>query len=269
MLNLYKSKSKNWLDIVKKEFDHPSVVLWRAVELRQIDFLFDKYILEKPILDLGCAEGKIGSLFFKEKSAVGLDNCWESIKENKKTDTYKGLVMADACVMPYKNKVFGSIFSNCVIEHISDLDKVLKEVHRVIKDRGIIIFTVPSHNFGDFLFFSVLFNGLGLKCLAKWYKTKRNKLLNHFHCYDHNRWREILDQNGFRVLEYKYYLSRRATCYWDLMAVIAITVKHIWPLNCLGCGINNWFSNRLNLYYNLESKDGGGLLILAEKSINE
>jgi len=262
---LPKPENKNWLDIVKKEFDHPSIVLWRAVELRQIEGLLNKYTMEKPILDLGCAEGKIASLFFKGKSVVGLDNCWELIKENKKTDTYNAMVMADACVMPYKNKVFGSIFSNCVIEHIPDISKVLKESSRVIRDRGIIIFTVPSHKFGDFLFFSALFNALGFKHLANWYKAKRNKLLNHFHCYDHNRWREILGQNGFRLVEYKYYLPRRATCYWDLMAAIAIIVKHIWPLSCFGRGINNWFSNRLDLYYNMQSQDGSGLLILAEK----
>jgi ubiquinone/menaquinone biosynthesis C-methylase UbiE len=192
---------KEWIDIVKKEFEHPAIVLWRAVELRQIEALVNKYALEKPILDLGCAEGKIASLFFSEKSVVGLDNCWDLIKENKKIQTYKALVMADACAMPYKNNAFGSIFSNCVIEHIPDLDKVLEESARVIKDKGAILFTVPSHNFGDFLLFSVFFNALGLSRLADWYKTKRNKLLNHFHCYDHNRWKGILGQNGFRLIE--------------------------------------------------------------------
>ena len=181
-----------WLELLKEKFEHPAIVLWRAVELRHIEEFLKKYELPVPILDLGCAEGKIADALFNNNELIGLDNCWELLSQNKNRDIYKALILADGCRMPFKSGAFGSVFSNCVIEHIPDIGSLLGEVSRILKEKSIFIFTVPSNKFADFLFFSKVFNNLGLKRLAQWYGRKRNKQLNHFHCYDHNRWKQIL-----------------------------------------------------------------------------
>jgi SAM-dependent methyltransferase len=265
MLNVQGDSGRDWIAIVKKEFRHPAIVLWRAVELKNIDPILRKYALKGPILDLGCAEGKIAGIFFKQGNIIGLDNCWDLIKENRKIDTYKALIMADALQMPFKEKVFESVFSNCVIEHIQDLKRTLRESARVIKEDGIFLFTVPSHKFGDFLFFSLIFQRLKLGSLENWYKRTRNKLLNHFHCHDHEYWKEILDQHGFALIEHKYYLPKAAIFYWDFMSVTFFILRFLHLEEPFSKKLNNYFGNRIYRYYNMENDIGGGLLLVAQK----
>ncbi len=257
---------KNWLDIVKKEFDHPAIVLWRAVELRHIEAFLNKYALEKPILDLGCAEGKIANMFLKGKDVIGLDNCWELIKENRKVDTYKAVVLADACNMPFKEGVFGSVFSNCVIEHIPDIESLFKEISRVLKDGGIVLFSVPSHRFGDFLFFSTIFNNLSLKSLACWYSAKRNGLLNHFHCYDHLRWSGILKENALLLVDYDYYMTKKTTFVWDFLAILWRVLSIICPSYSFLKKISRYVRRFLERVYLVDGEEGGALLLVARKN---
>lgn len=265
-MNLPGPEEKDWLEVIRDKFDHPAIILWRATELKYIDRAFKKREPQEPILDLGCAEGKIGGILFKGKGAViGLDNCWELLKQNKRSDLYKALILADGCAMPYGRAEFSSVFSNCVIEHIPDIKGLLNEVARVLKDNGTFIFTVPSHKFGDFLFFTIIFEDLKLKWLANWYKRKRNKLLNHFHCYDHNQWQGLLKNHGFGLLEYKYYMSREATFYWDFLAAAVFVIRKAWPLSFLLPKLNKWLINHLKVYYNTDSFIGSGLLLVAQK----
>ena len=84
-----KIENRNWVDIISKEFSHPATVLWRSIEVRYLGEAIKKYNPVLPVLDLGCAEGKIGSILFKERCLFGLDNCWDLIRQNQKTDTYK------------------------------------------------------------------------------------------------------------------------------------------------------------------------------------
>lgn len=256
--------NKNWIDIIQGEFSHPAIVLWRAVELRHIEKALEKYALDSPVLDLGCAEGKIAKAIFKESSLIGLDNCWKLMSKKNAVNIYKAKVIADGCKMPFKSAVFGSIFSNCVIEHIPDLDSVLNESSRVIKDGGIFLFTVPSHKFGDFLFFTIIFEKLGLKTFASWYKSKRNKLLNHFHCFDHNKWKDILKDKGFRLLEYNYYMTKEATFHWDFLAALVLFFR-IWPLSYFLPKINKSSNARLSSYYKMDCEIGSSLLLVAQK----
>jgi len=256
----------DWIDILKDKFEHPAIVLWRAVELRHIEKSLKGHKLNSPLLDLGCAEGKIAELLFKGQSLIGLDNCWELIRNNRERTAYKALILADACRLPYKNAVLGSVFSNCVIEHIPDLDAVLGEVSRTLENKGVFLFTVPSHKFGDFLCFSTIFNNLGLGKVAHWYKKKRNKLLNHFHCYDHNTWTKILSDKGFRLLEHRYYMVRKATFIWDLLAACVFIIRPICPAGFLKV-INRQLTDFLRPYYTMDSEIGSGLLLVAEKGV--
>lgn len=260
------STEKNWLDIIQKEYSHPATVLWRAVELRHIDEALNSR-LQEPILDLGCAEGKIADIIFKyrNRKLIGLDNCWKLLKENRKSEVYKLIILADGCHLPFKDERFKGVFSNCVIEHIPDLDTLLDEVSRVLRRGGIFLFTVPSHKFGDFLFFSIIFERLGLKRLSFWYKVKRNKMLEHFHCYDHNRWRDILKIKGLSIVSYEYYMTKEATFIWDMLAILVFVIKKLWPLSYLLPVINKYLCIWIRKYYNREAKIGSGLLLICQK----
>ena len=254
----------DWLNEVENKFGHPAIVLWRAIELKHIEEVLNKYPLNEPILDLGCAEGKIAGLLFKGKKLIGLDNSWEFLSQNKENETYRALVLTDACNMPFKDGFFSSVFSNCVIEHIPDVNKVLSEISRVLKPNGLFFFTVPSHKFADYLFFSIIFEKLGLRFLSHWYKNKRNALLKHFHCYDKETWNNILLSKGFKVLNSRYYMGENSAFVWDFLAFIFLLGKKIK----INLDNNSFLLKAARLAYASDitmGKSGAGLLIICSK----
>jgi ubiquinone/menaquinone biosynthesis C-methylase UbiE len=56
-------------------------------------------------------------------------------------------IVADACDLPYSNSFFDVVVSSDVFEHISNDKKSVSEAYRVLKENGILIFTVPSFQF--------------------------------------------------------------------------------------------------------------------------
>lgn len=260
-------RGRNCFEVIKEEFDHPATILWRAIEVAHFKNAIEEFAPKGPILDLGCAEGKIGGILFKGERIYGLDNCWELLRQNDRTDTYRALILADACRMPFKDETFGCVFSNSVIEHIPDLDALLDAVKNILMDEGVFMFTVPSDKFGEYLFFYAVFANLRLRPLAKKYKDLRNKWLEHFHCYGHNTWKEKLQQNGLRLVSYSYYISKRTAMLWDFLAAMAFIMNKLKfrkPIEYL----NTVSLQRIRKAVMLDSaKDdsGAGLLIIAEK----
>lgn len=282
-----KLKNKDWLNEVGREFSHPAVVLWRSIELKTITESIGEGFILTPILDLGCGEGKIAKILFgKGVIDVGLDNEPEIVKTAKQSRVYKKVVLGDARNLPFKGKSFSTVFSNCVIEHIPGKIKVLREVKRVLKKNGIFIFTVPSKMFSEYLFFYNLFEAIGLKWLAKKYSQKRNQLLNHYHCENHQAWKNSLRSVGLTLAYHRYYLSKKTIMGWDFIAAVTLILDKllIGKIFVNVCdrfaGINKLrsqifykiFSNKYynsitqarRAQYNKETETGGGLLMIAK-----
>lgn len=273
-------KNKDWLNEVAREFSHPAIVLWRSIELKTIiESIGDGFILT-PILDLGCGEGKIAKILFdKGVIDIGLDNDPKIVRIARSSKVYKRVVVGDARNLPFKNNSFSTIFSNCVIEHIPEKTRVLKEVKRVLRKDGVFIFTVPSKNFSEYLFFYNLFKAFGLKWLAKKYSQKRNQLLNHYHCENHQAWEKNLRLAGLSLAYHRYYLPKKTIMCWDFIAAVTLILDKllIWKIFVNVCDrftaidklrsqlFYKIFSN--SYFYNKKTETGGGLLMISKKII--
>lgn len=90
------------------------------------------------VLDLGAGEGKLGPLNFRGAAAIviGMDQN-RAIERNEKVDSR---VLGVAQSLPFRTESFDLIFSDWVIEHLSDPGKVAVEVFRVLKPGGYFIF---------------------------------------------------------------------------------------------------------------------------------
>lgn len=251
---------------MNSRYPHPSVVLWRAIELRTIEHVFEKekITLPHPILDLGCGEGHIaGAVFAGRKVDYGLDNWPEMVSLAKKSGVYKKVVLGDACKLPFKANTFRTLFSNCVIEHIPNIDAVISESSRVLKSGGLFIFTVPTSNFRNNLFLYKVFKNLGITFLANKYSDFRNKQLNHFNCFTLSDWEKKLKKKGLTINNYQYYITPKTTFYWDLMALLYFPFSKIsvYPFKML---LENTIIKRL--YQEPENnKQGSSMLIIAKK----
>ncbi|MBR9681915.1 MAG: class I SAM-dependent methyltransferase, partial [Candidatus Altiarchaeota archaeon] len=94
---------------------------------------FQKY---NKILDIGSYDGLIVKMLIDQgKEAIGID----LIQSNK------FVIKADAKKLPFKSNSFDCVIFSHIIEHLDfpTLKKILKEVYRVLTDKGIIFIATP------------------------------------------------------------------------------------------------------------------------------
>lgn len=106
-----------------------------------------KNICAKPIslkiLDLASACGNNFGAYKDYGKIFGLDISWHAINYCKKKDI-STIVQADAQKLPFKSGVFDIVLALDVFEHLEDDLASLKEISRVLKENGGLIFNTPA-----------------------------------------------------------------------------------------------------------------------------
>jgi len=222
--------------------------LLRAVEAR----FYDGIELPSPTLDLGCGDGHFASLAFDRHLDVGLDPWLEPLQEAAHRDVYRLVTAAEGARMPFPEGYFASAVSNSVLEHIADVEAVLKDLARVMQQGARFVFCVPNHRFPEMLSVGRIFDTLNLKGLGEAYRRFFNRISRHQHCDPPDVWQSRLQKSGFiidswwdyfspgslRVLEWGHYLglpswlSRQLFGRWILVASdwnLALTRKFLQP----------------------------------------
>jgi SAM-dependent methyltransferase len=180
--------------------------LLRAVEAR----FYEGIDLPGPILDVGCGDGHFASVTFDHDLDVGLDPWGPPIREARQRGKYRLLAQGDGARMPFANAVFGSAISNSVLEHILQIDAVLKETGRVLKPGAPFAFCVPNHQFTPALSMSRALNRVGLSGLSARYEVFFNRIARHVHLDGPDTWAERLQSAGFEVESWWHYYSPSA-----------------------------------------------------------
>jgi len=247
----------------------PSHALWRAIEAK---LLFNEHF-EYPLLDLACGDGLSGRTIFADKEGkiiFGCDISNECVAKAKLyTDIYKSVEVADGRCLPYKDNQFATVLSNCVLEHIPEDYKVLREVSRVLRENGRFIFTVPSENFVN-----------NLRTQDKNFVENLNKRLEHFHYRSPQEWERLLEECGLTLEKFRYYLPPVVQKVWEellgfetkklmgreLGAILGSKKIGMWYITRLLYPII--FNRALRRQYLMGTSDnrkGGALLIIARK----
>lgn len=208
---------KTNLDIFKQYlnvyYKYPAAAVWKAVELYKVSQLK----IKDPVLDLCCCDGIFSSFLFKNKIECGIDLSFNILPRAKKTNIYKHIINADAGKLPFKNNFFSTIISICALEHVVNLSSALKEISRVLKPNGKLIFTVPSYNFKDYMFYSKLFRKFNKSAKAKEYEALLDKLLDIHHCYSVEKWEEYLNKVNLTIETIEYYMPGNVNVILDLI----------------------------------------------------
>lgn len=261
----------------------PPVALWRAIELRAASEPCQKS--ERPLLDLGCGDGRIGQILFRAPGEVdiGLDPWAHQLHQAKTSHTYRRVDQADGNALPYPDASFGTVFSNSVLEHIADVEPVLQEVGRVLKPRrGRFIFTVPSEAFRRMLDGYARRMTAGDSAGAEAYALRIDDHLEHRHYHTPGEWQELLSRAGMTLLNASYYMPEEVERLWDRMNVRYGTGQRasLWKLlvsprlRSLGYQrllrklVVKYLSDRWRTFYEMDvqpGSKGGGLLIVAHR----
>src|SRR5258706_3377262 len=98
-----------------------SHALLRAIECRKLW----RYPLAAPILDVGCGDGIMSGLLFSDPLRAGVDLNPAEVRRAAGNTTHRSVMPASATHLPFSGQQFGGVFSNCVLEHIDNLDLAL------------------------------------------------------------------------------------------------------------------------------------------------
>ncbi|HQE50065.1 MAG TPA: class I SAM-dependent methyltransferase, partial [Fervidobacterium sp.] len=98
------------------------------------------------LIDLGCWNG---SFTQKVAAKVGTQHTWgvEIDLEQGLNAEGKGVKVLRTDLnntLPIENESFDVVLSNQVIEHISETDLLLKEMHRILREDGYAILSTPN-----------------------------------------------------------------------------------------------------------------------------
>lgn len=162
-------QNKNVNDSLSKKID---ILLENTADLslkrkaRQILLDLDPKEHEK-ILDVGCGDGyyilltnQLGNFYsvgleYDQNNLVAAERNFNNLgirykrvekwQKGAKKGTY--LIQGDVNKMPFESNFFDKVIMSEVAEHLPDDRSGLKEVYRCIKKGGVLLLTVPNHNY--------------------------------------------------------------------------------------------------------------------------
>ncbi|NPV77015.1 MAG: class I SAM-dependent methyltransferase [Anaerolineae bacterium] len=180
--------------------------LLRAVEARS----YQQFEFPAPLLDMGCGDGHFAAAAFKRPIDVGIDPWYGPLRQAARRGSYRMVVYGFGNWLPFPDGYFGGCISNSVLEHIPDVDAVLKEIARVLKPGGLFIFCVPNHQFLGNLSVSSFLDRIRLRFLGDAYRRFFNWISRHHHCDAPEVWQNRLSKAGFQVERWWHYFSPEA-----------------------------------------------------------
>lgn len=178
----------------------PSLAAWRAAELQALR----RCRFTSPVLEIGCGSGRFTALLLDHVD-WGVDrNPREVALSARRGGIYSRIACMDARALDFADGAFATVFANCVIEHIPDLELVLGECRRVLRPGGTLIATVPLLEMNRHLLLA-----------SGWYARMRAAQLQHRHVLPENEWVAALCRAGFSSVETAAYLPARLCRLWD------------------------------------------------------
>ena len=245
-------------------FAPPDNALWKTAEC----LAFQGEKTPPPVLDLGCGDGKFASVLFGHPLEVGLDIRSARVQEAARSGSYRLALQGDARRLPFADHSFGTVFSACAVEHIPEVNDVLQEVARVLRPGGRFLFSVPSHLFGRYLYFTRSLHRAGLPRLGRAYTRWVNWLLAMRHFHSPTAWGRMLKRAGLNLVRARYILPRPSIEFWDRSLIwgnlffLPVRLLYRTPLRRF---LVRRLADLLLPYCKIDVKAGGGLVLVAEK----
>lgn len=117
------------------------------------------------VLDVGCGQGAdVCEYALAGARATGVDLTPRHLELAREHVSELGLeasiVEADAESLPFDDATFDRVSSNGVLHHTPDMPAALREIHRVLRPRGLATVIVYNRNSWHFWLQQVVFHGL-------------------------------------------------------------------------------------------------------------
>ena len=200
--------------------------------------IFEKYSLDAPVLDIGCGDGLFAHILFCEKIDTGIDMNLRELDRAQALGAYAELLHAKGDSIPKPDAFYKTIMSNSVLEHISDLEPVFREIHRLLTPDGRFFMTVPTPNFEHNTVVNQVLTFFGFESLAAQYRRFCSKVIwQQCHYHYLSDWDALVSSFGFEVVESTTY-NPKAIC---------LVNDFLYPFGIIGL-INKKLFNRWVLF---------------------
>ena len=187
--------------------------------------IYRHFRIEPPVLDLGCGEGLFADMVFSEPFDTGVEPDRHELEAARLRGRHKELIQTTGDRIPKPDDAYQTILSNSVLEHITDLEPVLKEVYRLLRAGGRFYFTVPSNFFDRYTFGHTLLHGLGMREAAQRFRRFYNTFWKHYHYYPLGVWIDMVTACGFEV-EAAFTFNPRISCLlYDMFTALGFPAK--------------------------------------------
>lgn len=99
----------------------------------------------EKLLDVGCGSGDTANEYFqKAKEVYGVDIKKSAIEQGKKKFPNIHFFLADDEKQPFNDNFFDVAVMTDVFEHVRNEKAMISEAHRVLKQGGTLVFSVPG-----------------------------------------------------------------------------------------------------------------------------
>ena len=190
--------------------------LFRAHELFNVEPFI--HLLSPPIMDLGCGDGTIANLLFGRKLDFGVDLSPSALAVASQQGAYQRVLCCDAHEVPLPDQSLGGVFSNCALEHIPDMRRLVRSLSRLLRPGAYMVATCLSpHYYAMNPIFAAL-KKPGRRWLRQRMVAAENKLQNHVSVLGIDEYRRIFEDNGMSLRVHSYYATGAIGRYlagWD------------------------------------------------------
>lgn len=202
---------------VRYQANQPATALWRAIEAETLARHFRP---RGRILDLGCGDGRFLLLadLARRGRWTGVDLDRQEVLLARRSGLYERVHCAPGDSIPERRATFHTVFSNSALEHMSRLERVIGECHRLLKRRGTLVFTVPLKELPRKLLIGRLLTAAGFAAAAARYRRAILRRLAHRNNLTAAEWCRLLTRRGFRIDLCRPYLSGLGVALWEIPA---------------------------------------------------
>src|SRR6266581_5457217 len=137
------------------------------------------------ILDVGCGTGANMSAFTRLAHTIGIDTSMDAVHFCKKRGI-ETVALSSVEALPFASGAFDIVTALDVLEHTDDDLYCLREIHRITRERGLVLITVPAYGF-------------------LW--SEHDEALKHRRRYTAHKLRNKLAITGFEIVRTSYFIS--------------------------------------------------------------
>lgn len=213
--------------------------------------LSDKYALFLEIarghahgrfLDVGCGDGSFGAAVKRELEAdvYGVDISDEAVRKARENGIESVSLDIDEDDLPFTNDFFDAVFCGEVIEHVYSPDRLLDEIHRVLRPGGHLFLTTPNmaswfNRISLVLGFQPVFSDISLRhAYGHFWKMEP---MGHLRLFVLRSLRMLLEACGFEVLDVKGIGINPRVGFGEAHRVIVSIMNFIFRSPTLSSGI--------------------------------